>query len=110
MPVGISPTAFHRMANPIGEKGTAVAAQDAGTLMILSTYSNTSLEDVAAAAPKGVRWFQMFIYKDRNLTRNLVTRAQRAGYKALVLTVDAPVFGQRIYGVKTHFALLENLT
>lgn len=105
MPIGISPTAMQKMAHPDGEKATARAARDAGTLMIVSTIATTSLEDVNAAAPDGARWFQLYVYKNRDVTRGLVKRAEKAGYKALVLTVDTPYFGQRIADVKNNFAL-----
>ncbi|CAN7938102.1 unnamed protein product [Ixodes hexagonus] len=110
MPIGISPTAFQKMAHPDGEKATARAAQKADTLMILSTLSNTTMEDVADAAPGGLRWFQLYVYKDRDITKNLVQRAEKAGYKALVVTVDTPLFGQRIIDVKDNFTLPEGLT
>ncbi|KAM7296940.1 hydroxyacid oxidase 1 [Ixodes scapularis] len=110
MPIGIAPTAFQKMAHPDGEMATARAAQKANTLMILSTLSNTTLEDVAAAAPGGLRWFQLYVYKDRNITKDLVKRAENSGYKALVVTVDTPLFGNRIADVKNNFTLPDGLT
>ena len=68
MPVLIAPTAFHRLAHAEGELATARAAGSAGTLMIVSTLSNTSVEDIAASAT-GPLWFQLYIYKDRDATR-----------------------------------------
>ncbi|CAN8007574.1 unnamed protein product, partial [Ixodes pacificus] len=110
MPIGISPSAFQKMAHPEGEMATARAAQKANTLMILSTLSNTTLEDVAAAAPEGLRWFQLYVYKDRDITKDLVKRAEKSGYKALVVTVDTPLFGNRIVDVKNNFTLPDGLT
>uniref|UniRef100_V5HKL6 (S)-2-hydroxy-acid oxidase n=1 Tax=Ixodes ricinus TaxID=34613 RepID=V5HKL6_IXORI len=110
MPIGIAPTAFQKMAHPEGEMATARAAQKANTLMILSTLSNTTLEDVAAAAPEGLRWFQLYVYKDRDITKDLVQRAEKSGYKALVVTVDTPLFGNRIADVKNNFTLPDGLT
>lgn len=78
--------------------------------MILSTLSTSSLEEVADAAPQGIRWFQLYVYKDRSITLNLVRRAEAAGYKALVLTVDTPVFGVRRLDKKNKFALPAHLT
>ncbi|XP_077511323.1 2-Hydroxyacid oxidase 1-like isoform X3 [Amblyomma americanum] len=104
-PVGISPTAMQRMAHPDGEAATAKAARDAGTLMIVSTIGTTSMEDVQKAAPDGLRWFQLYVYRDRDVTRGLVRRAEQAGYSALVLTVDTPYFGQRVADVKNNFEL-----
>ncbi|KAG0432629.1 hypothetical protein HPB47_020662 [Ixodes persulcatus] len=64
--------------------------------MILSTHSSTSIEDVKQAAPEGICWFQVQIFRDRDLTRNLVSRAERAGYRAIVLTADMPVTGNHV--------------
>ena len=65
--------------------------------MMLSSYSTTSIEDVAAASGSGLRWFQLYVFKDKDLTRDLVLRAERSGYKAIVVTVDIPVAGRRLY-------------
>lgn len=105
MPLGVAPTAMQRMAHPDGECANARAAQAAGTVFILSTISTSSIEEVAEAAPKGVKWFQLYVYKDRNVTLDLVQRAERAGFKALVLTVDAPMFGDRRADLRNKFAL-----
>ena len=64
--------------------------------MCLSSWATTSLEDVAKAAPSGLRWFQLYVYKDRAMSAAIVRRAEAAGYKALVLTVDAPLLGRRV--------------
>ncbi|XP_040066042.1 hydroxyacid oxidase 1 [Ixodes scapularis] len=93
LPVGISPTAAHTGAHPDGEVATAKAAQNARTVMVLSTFCGTSIEDVRSAVPDGLRWFQLSIYKDRDFTRSLMERAEQAGFKALVMTVDVPVPG-----------------
>ncbi|XP_075747034.1 2-Hydroxyacid oxidase 1 [Rhipicephalus microplus] len=104
-PIGIAPSAMQKMAHPEGEAATARAARDAGTLMIVSTIATTSLEDVREAAPDGRRWFQLYVYRDRDVTRALVQRAEQAGYSALVLTVDTPYFGQRLADVRNKLAL-----
>lgn len=104
-PVLLAPTALHRMAHPEGEKATARAAASVGTLMTLSTVSSVSLEEVAAAAPEGHRWFQLYQETDRSRTRRLVERAQAAGYKAVVLTVDAPLLGRRERDLRHPFVL-----
>ncbi|KOX77088.1 Peroxisomal (S)-2-hydroxy-acid oxidase GLO5 [Melipona quadrifasciata] len=85
------------------------AAQGAGTIYVLSTISTSSIEEVAEAAPNAIKWFQLYIYKDRNVTLNLVSRAERAGFKALVLTVDAPLFGDRRLDIKNKFSLPSHL-
>ena len=109
MPLIIAPTAFHKMAHPDGEIATAKAAGDAGTIMILSTLSNSDVEDVVKAT-SGPVWFQLYVYKDREVTRELVERITKAGCKALVLTVDAPVLGTRERDVRNRFTLPEGLT
>ncbi len=104
MPVITAPTAFHRLACPDGELATARAAGAAGTIMILSTLSNTPVEDVVAAA-SGPVWFQLYIYKDRKASEGVVRRAEAAGCKALVLTVDAPLLGRRERDIRNRFRL-----
>jgi len=108
-PVFVSPTAFHKMAHPDGELATVRAAGRAGTVMVLSSLSNTDVEDVVAAAT-GPVWFQLYVYKDRNATAALVQRAVDAGCKAIVLTVDAPLLGQRERDVRNRFHLPEGLS
>lgn len=77
--------------------------------MILSTLSTTSLEDVAKAAPSAVKWFQLYIYRDREITGKLVSRVEKAGFSALVLTVDTPVFGTRLADTRNRFSLPPHL-
>ncbi len=108
MPIAIAPTAFHRLAHRDGELATVRAAGDAGTLFILSTLSNTPIEDVVAAA-SGPVWFQLYVYRDRAATEALVRRVESAGARALVLTVDAPLLGRRERDVKNRFALPAHL-
>ncbi len=109
MPVLVAPTAFHKLAHPDGEVATARAAGAAGTLMILSTLSTTSIEDVMAAAT-GPVWFQLYVYKDRGATQALVQRAAAAGCSALVLTVDAQIWGRRERDVRNRFQLPDGLS
>src|SRR6185503_13573559 len=104
MPVAIAPTAFHRMAHEDGELASVRAAGEAGTIFILSTLSNTAVEDVVAAA-SGPVWFQLYVYRDRAATEALVRRVEAAGCRALVLTVDAPLLGRRERDVRNGFAL-----
>lgn len=109
MPVLVAPTAFHRMAHEDGELATARAAAAAETLMVVSTLSNTDIEDIAAAS-NGPLWFQLYIYKDRNATRDLVARVEKTRCSAIVLTVDAPLLGPRERDVRNQFALPEGLS
>ncbi len=108
MPVLVAPTAFHQMADPEGEVATARAAAAAGTVFILSTLSNRAVEDVVAASG-GPVWFQLYVYRDRGATEALVARAEAAGCRALVLTVDAPLLGRRERDVRNRFHLPEGL-
>jgi 4-hydroxymandelate oxidase len=103
-PILVAPTAYQRLADPGGEVTTAQGAAQAGAVFILSTLATRSIEDVAAASP-GPKWFQLYVHKDRGLTKSLVERAEAAGYGAIVLTVDAPVMGRRIADERNEFAL-----
>ena len=109
MPVMIAPTAFHKMAHSEGEVAVAKAATKADTIMILSTLSNSSIEEVVKVS-KGNIWFQLYVFKDREVTKKLVKRAEDAGCKALVLTVDAPVLGLRERDVRNKFNLPDGFT
>jgi 4-hydroxymandelate oxidase len=114
MPIAVAPTAFHRLACGDGELATARAAKAARTLFILSSLSNTAMEHVFAEAASP-RWFQLYIYKDRQITLELVRRAEAAGAEAIVLTVDAPGLGTRERDARNRFRLpdglaVENLT
>ncbi|HEX5076477.1 MAG TPA: alpha-hydroxy acid oxidase [Gemmatimonadaceae bacterium] len=102
-PVLIAPTAFQRLACEDGEMATARAAKATGTVMIVSTASTCTIEDVAAVG--GRQWFQLYVYADRGLTKSLVERAEACGMGALVLTVDAPVLGRRERDLRNRFHL-----
>jgi 4-hydroxymandelate oxidase len=104
MPVLVAPTAFQRLAHPEGERATARAARAAGTLLVASTLSTTTIEDTAAAAP-GPLWFQLYVFRQREITRALVERAEAAGCTALCLTVTVPVQGNRHRDNRTRFRL-----
>ena len=103
-PVLLAPAAYQQLAHPDGECATARAAHALGTVMTLSTLSNASLEEVRAASA-GPLWFQLYCYKDRGHTRDLVQRAEAAGYEAIVLTVDTPLLGRRERDVRNRFRL-----
>jgi 4-hydroxymandelate oxidase len=104
MPVLVAPTAFHKLACPEGELAAARAARRAGTLFVLSSLSNTPMEEVFAEAASP-RWFQLYVYRDRGVTRGLVERAEAAGAEAIVLTVDAPGWGNRERDARNAFRL-----
>jgi 4-hydroxymandelate oxidase len=95
LPVLIAPTAMHRFYCDDGESATARAAARAGTVMVVSMAATTSLEDVAAAAPGAPRWAQMYMLRDRGLTRSLAERARDAGYGALMISVDGAAIPRR---------------
>lgn len=108
-PVGIAPTAFHCLAWPEGELATARATETVNTCYITSTYSTCSVEEICAAAPNGYRWFQLYVYRDRKLSEQLVHRVEALGYKALVLTVDVPYTGKRRDDIRNQFKLPPHL-
>jgi 4-hydroxymandelate oxidase len=104
MPIFVAPMAYHRLADDEGECATARGAGAAGALMIASTLSTRSLEEIAAAAT-GPLWFQLYVYKNRAVSEALVRRAEAAGYRALVLTIDMPRLGRRERDIRNMFAL-----
>ena len=99
MPILIAPTAFHKLAHPDGELATARAAARAGTIMIVSMAATTAIEDIAAAArettPDPALWFQLYLQPDLEFSEAIVRRAEAAGVRAFVVTVDSPVLGRR---------------
>ncbi|AFY34431.1 alpha-hydroxy acid oxidase [Calothrix sp. PCC 7507] len=103
LPLLIAPMAFQCLAHPDGEVATALAAASAGVGMVLSTLATKTMEEVAL--PNSLQWFQLYIHKDRGLTRALVERANAVGYKAICLTVDAPVLGRRERDQRNQFTL-----
>jgi isopentenyl diphosphate isomerase/L-lactate dehydrogenase-like FMN-dependent dehydrogenase len=109
MPIMVAPTAFHCMAHPEGEVATARAAGKAGALMMLSTLSTSSIEEVLPEAT-GPVWFQLYVYKDREATLSLVERAVSYGCTAIALTVDAQVWGRRERDIKNRFRLPKGLS
>jgi len=93
-PVLVAPMGFHGLCHADAEVATAKATAAAGTIFASSTVSNCSLEAIGSCA-EGVRWFQLYVYRDRGLTKSLVERVVAAGYRALCLTVDTPLAGAR---------------
>src|SRR5947207_11146045 len=94
MPLMVAPMAMHCLAHPEGECATAHAAGRANTLMIASTTATRSLEEIAQSA-SGLLWFQLYVYPSLQFAEKLVHRAESAGYRAIVLTVDLPTLGNR---------------
>jgi L-lactate dehydrogenase (cytochrome)/glycolate oxidase len=110
MPIGIAPTGFTRMMQTEGEYAGATAARDAGIPYTLSTMGTRSIEDVFRVAPDGRNWFQLYMWKDRDRSMNLVDRAAKAGCDTLVLTVDVPVAGARLRDVRNGMTIPPSLT
>ena len=109
-PLLVAPTAFQRMAHDTGECATSRACASRGTVMCVSSLATTTLEDIAAAAPDGLRWFQLYVYRDRVMTAELIRRAERAGYRAIALTVDTPALGRRENDIRNGFGLPPHLS
>jgi 4-hydroxymandelate oxidase len=104
-PIGVAPTAYHRLMHPDGEVATARGAAEAGALYITAFFASQPLEAIAAAGGAGPRWLQLYWLRDRNAFGELIDRAADAGFQALVLTVDAPVLGLRLRDLRNGFAL-----
>ena len=102
-PVLVAPMAFQGLAHPDGERATARGAAAAETIMCLSTLSTVGLEEVAEAALDGKRWFQLYWGPDRTKVQDLLARAETAGYRAIVVTVDLPEVGRRERDLRTGF-------
>ena len=104
-PVLIGPTAFHALVDTRGEIATANAARTTGQPMIASSFSSFSLEEIAQQSHHENLWLQCYIFKQRDITEDLLKRAESAGYKALVLTVGIPVHGRRYRDLRNRFRL-----
>lgn len=110
LPFGIAPTGFTRFMHSEGEIGSSRAAQKAGIPFSLSTMGTRSIEEVAAAAPEGRKWFQLYLWKDREKSKKLVERAAAAGFDTLLVTVDTPVAGQRLRDARNGMKIPPELT
>ena len=110
LPFGIAPTGFTRMMQTEGENAGCTAARDAGIPFALSTMGTRSIEDVAVAAPDGRNCFQLYMWKDRQRSMGLVSRAKTAGFDTLILTVDVPVAGARLRDVRNGMTIPPSLS
>jgi L-lactate dehydrogenase (cytochrome) len=110
LPLAFAPTGFTRMMHHQGERAVVRVADQVGIPYALSTLGTTSIEDVAAAAPGARRWFQLYVWRDRGAGKELVERAQAAGYEALMLTVDVPVAGARLRDARNGLTIPPSLT
>jgi 4-hydroxymandelate oxidase len=109
LPILVAPTAYHRLACAEGERATARATAEVGSLYCASMLATTTLEDVASAAPNAPRWFQLYVHKDRAFTARLIERAKAAGYRAIAVTADTPVLGRRCADVRNGFCLPDGM-
>jgi isopentenyl diphosphate isomerase/L-lactate dehydrogenase-like FMN-dependent dehydrogenase len=106
MPIITAPVAYQRMAHPDGEVAVARAASAVGTIMSLSSFATSTLADVAAAAPSGQRWFQLYWHPDRGVTQALLDQARETGFSAVLFTLDVPsILGRRERDLRTGFEL-----
>ncbi len=110
MPLALAPTGFTRMMQHEGEPAVARAAQRAGVTYALSTLGTVTPEALADAAPGLNRWFQLYLFKDRDFGQELLTRAQASGYSAVILTVDAAIAGARLRDVRNGLTIPPSLT
>ena len=110
LPLVFGPTGFTRMMHTEGESAVSRVASDIGIPYALSTMGTTSIERLADAAPEGRRWFQLYLWRDREASRDFVVRAKQAGYEALVLTVDTPVAGPRLRDVRNGLTIPPSLS
>jgi L-lactate dehydrogenase (cytochrome) len=104
VPLVLAPTGFSRIADPAGELAVARAAGRQGVPFTLSTLGTRSIEEVAAVSD-GPKWFQVYVWRDRGLVKDMIERAAAAGYEALVVTADTAVFGKRERDVRRGFEL-----
>jgi 4-hydroxymandelate oxidase len=107
MPLLVAPVAFQRVAHPDGEVAMALAAKAAGTVMCLSTLATSPPAEVAATGAS--LWFQLYVFRDEGVTRDLIAQARDGGFGALVLTIDAPVRGNRERDARSGFAIPEGV-
>ena len=110
LPFGIAPTGFTRMLHSAGERAGVKAAERAQIPFALSTVGTTSIEQVAATAPAAHKWFQLYLWKDRELSLDLVATAKAEGYEALLVTVDVPASGNRLRDLRNGMTIPPRLT
>lgn len=104
VPYFVAPTGAHRLFHPDAEFATAAAAMAADVPYATSTAASVSMEEIAEVAP-AERWFQLYCFKDRDVVADMVRRAESSGYRALIVTVDAPVLGIRRRDIRNRFSV-----
>lgn len=108
-PLIIAPMAFHKLACAEGEYATAKAATQTNTIFTLSTMSSVSIEDISKESSSS-KWFQLYPFKNQSITTALIKRAEAAGYKAIIITVDVPVMGYRLRDIRNNFSLPKHIS
>ena len=103
MPIIAAPAAAHGLAHVSAEAGSARGVAAAGTIMSVSTYASSTLAEIAGAGNGAPQWFQLYLSKDDAVNRALVKLAENLGYRAIILTVDAPIGGNRVRDVRNDF-------
>ncbi|KAI9255097.1 hydroxyacid oxidase 1-like protein [Phascolomyces articulosus] len=110
-PICVAPTAYHALAHHDGEIATARACAAVGTCFCQSTNSNYTMEQVASSVPKeALRWFQIYVQEEQEITQKLVKDCEKAGFKALVVTLDRPRLGKRLHVLRSGFTLPKHLS
>jgi 4-hydroxymandelate oxidase len=109
MPILVAPTAMQGLLTPEGELATARAAAAVGTIACISTITTRTHEEIRDAAPGAPRWQQLYILKDRGRTEEMLAGSVAAGYSAVVLTIDTPVWGRRERDIRGGFTIPEDL-
>ncbi|MGC2694579.1 MAG: alpha-hydroxy acid oxidase [Candidatus Angelobacter sp.] len=104
-PILLAPVAYHRLYHPEGELGTARGANAAGAALVISSFTTTAIDEIARNMERPI-WFQLYVQRDRAFTKDMVQRAVAAGCKAVCITVDTPVLGNRYgqisFGLPSH--------
>lgn len=110
MPIIFAPTGYTRMMHYRGEYAVASSATKSDLIYSLSTMGTVSPEDLVAATPEGRKWFQLYLWQNRDQSRDFIQQAKRAGFEALVLTVDTPVSGQRLRDTRNGLTVPPKIT
>jgi (S)-2-hydroxy-acid oxidase len=110
IPLGVAPTAMQKLAHSDGELGTARACKEMGVAMGLSSFATASLEEVAEASDGNPNVLQLYLFEEREKSKELLARAKKAGFKAVFLTVDTPFLGRRNQEIRNQFKLPPHLS
>lgn len=109
LPIGLSPSAFHQLAHPLGELATAEAAGAMGVPMIVSAMASREIEEIAETSAGARLWLHVYLFRDRDVTRRLIARAEAAGFEAISLGLGCPSIGKRPANLRNRFTLPEDV-